>query len=84
MRRLRQPLRSRMRRAYQVRTLVAAMEKAFVAVPPADIKSKQREMLDKFSVFHAEIIDEINDKKTRDDDHRARITGALAEVGMIS
>ena len=84
MRLLRQPLHSPMSLSDQVITLVAAMEKAFVAVPPADIKSKQREMLDKFSAFHAEIIDEINDKKTLDDDLRARITGALAEFGMIS
>ena len=84
MRLLRQPLHSPMSLSDQVITLVAAMEKAFVSVPPADIKSKQREMLDKFSAFHAEIIDEINDKKTLDDDLRARITGALAEFGMIS
>lgn len=82
MRLLRQPQHSPMSLSGQVITLVAAMEKAFVKIPLNDIKAKQQELLDKFRSRHAEIIEEIEEKKIMDDELRARIVGAMEEFGL--
>ena len=83
MRLLRQPQHSPMSLSDQVITLVAAMEKVFVKFPLNEVKDKQREMLDKFASRHAEIIEEIEDKKVMDDELRARIVGAFEEFGLM-
>lgn len=83
MRLLRQPQHLPMSLSDQVISLVAAMERVFVKVPLPEIKDKQRELLDKFKARHAEIIEEIEEKKVMDDELRARIVGALEEFGAM-
>lgn len=83
MRLLRQPQHLPMSLSDQVISLVAAMERVFVKVPLSEIKDKQRELLDKFKARHAEIIEEIEEKKVMDDELRARIVGALEEFGAM-
>ncbi|MBE6720303.1 MAG: F0F1 ATP synthase subunit alpha [Ruminococcaceae bacterium] len=73
---LKQPLGNPMSLAHQVITLVVAIGKGFTDVPVENIKKYQADMLEYFDEQQLDIISEINETKTLDDDLRERILKA--------
>ncbi len=76
---LKQPLGNPMSLAFQVITLVAAIGKRFVDVEKTELKKYQARLLSFFKEEHADIIDEINNKKVLDDEIREKILNAVDE-----
>ena len=80
MRLLRQPQHSPMSLSDQVISLIAAMKRYFINIPLNEIKDKQKELLEKFTVSHPDIIEDINKTKDLDSGLRKRIEDAVDEL----
>ncbi len=74
---LKQPLGNPMSLAHQVITLVAAIGKRFVGVPKNNLKKYQAALLAYFDEEHRDIVEEINFKKTLDDELKEKILKAV-------
>ena len=76
---LKQPLYHPMSLARQVITLVAANKEVFMTVPVKEVKQFQMDMLNFFEREHADIVNEINDKKELTDELSEAIVNASNE-----
>ncbi|MGN0394379.1 MAG: F0F1 ATP synthase subunit alpha [Coprococcus sp.] len=76
---LKQPLCNPLSMAEEVITLVAATNKLFLNVEPAEIKQRQMDMLAYFKDARADIIKELEDTKKLDDELRDKIIAAAKE-----
>lgn len=76
---LKQPLYHPMSLARQVITLCAANHDVFLTVPVKEVKQFQNDMLDFFEREHAEIVNEINEKKELSDELAQAIVNAANE-----
>jgi F-type H+-transporting ATPase subunit alpha len=76
---LKQPLGHPISMADQVITLVAATNRTFANLPVEDIKPFQGEMLEFIHRSHAEIVNELETKKTLEDSLKSDIIAAVEE-----
>ncbi len=76
---LKQPQSHPLSMAQQVITLWCATHKLFLNVEIKDIKKTQMDMLDYFSTYHQEIIDEITEKQELTDELGDKIIAAAKE-----
>ena len=81
---LKQPLGKPLSLAEQVITLVGAIGRKFVGIPTDGIKAYQGGLLHYFEEKHADIVDEINTKKTLDDDLKSRILEAIDSYERVN
>ena len=56
------------------------MKRYFINIPLNEIKDKQKELLEKFTVSHPDIIEDINKTKDLDSGLRKRIEDAVDEL----